>query len=57
MQSPEKLAREKIDALLTKCGWLLQDYKKLDLSAARGVTNREASLKGCGGVDCRLTSG
>jgi type I restriction enzyme R subunit len=45
MQSPEKLARENIDALLTKCGWLLQDYKQLDLSAARGIALREVPLK------------
>ena len=25
MSSPEELAREKIDALLQQCGWILQD--------------------------------
>ncbi len=37
MPTPEELARQNIDALLTRCGWLIQDYKKLDLSAGRGV--------------------
>jgi len=26
---PEKAAREKIDAMLTASGWLIQDYKTL----------------------------
>ena len=45
MPTPEELARKEIDALLTECGWLIQDYKKLDLSAGRGIAIREVRLK------------
>src|SRR3954471_24329195 len=45
MPTPEELARHNIDALLTQCGWLIQDYKKLDLSAGRGIAIREVRLK------------
>ena len=30
MATPEELARQQIDALLQQCGWLIQDYKKLE---------------------------
>jgi type I restriction enzyme R subunit len=43
--SPEELARQQIDALLKQCGWTIQDYKQLDLSAARGIAIREVRLK------------
>jgi hypothetical protein len=36
MPSPEELARKNIDKLLTACGWIVQDYKQLDLSAGPG---------------------
>lgn len=45
MSTPEALARENIDKMLTACGWTLQDYKKLDLSAGRGIALREVPLK------------
>ncbi len=45
MPPPEELARQNIDALLQKCGWLIQDYKKLDLSADKGIAIREVRLK------------
>lgn len=45
MPPPEELARQNIDALLQKCGWLIQDYKKLDLSAGKGIAIREVRLK------------
>jgi type I restriction enzyme R subunit len=45
MSSPEKRARENIDAMLTQAGWTLQDYKAVDLSAARGIALREVPLK------------
>ncbi len=32
-------------ALILKCGWVIQDYKKLDLSAARGIAIREVRLR------------
>src|SRR5437870_11925287 len=46
MQSPEELAREKIDKLLTDCGWIIQNRSTINLDAARGVAIREALLKG-----------
>ena len=42
--TPEQLAREKIDALLTQAGWLLQDTAAFDRTAAEGVAVREFSL-------------
>lgn len=42
--TPEELAREKIDALLSKCGWVIQDKKDANLSAGRGVAVREVSM-------------
>ena len=40
-QNPEQLARDKIDADLIRCGWLLQDKSKINLHAALGVAVRE----------------
>jgi hypothetical protein len=37
MRSPEELAREKIDALLEQCGWILQNRSTINLSAGRGI--------------------
>src|SRR5437870_5481306 len=37
MASPEELAREKIDALLEQCGWILQNRSTTNLSAGRGI--------------------
>jgi len=54
MRSPEELAREKIDALLQQCGWVLQDRSTINLSAARGVAIREALLKDRDEVDYLL---
>ncbi len=45
MPTPEELARQTIDKMLTAAGWVIQDYKKLDLSAARGIAVREVPLK------------
>ncbi|MFL6520026.1 MAG: DEAD/DEAH box helicase family protein [Chthoniobacterales bacterium] len=45
MPTPEELARQQIDVLLQQCGWIIQDYKKLDLSAGRGIAIREVRLK------------
>ena len=39
MQSPEELAREKIDKLLTECGWIIQNRSTINLSASRGVVD------------------
>jgi hypothetical protein len=54
MQSREQLAREKIDKLLTDCGWTIQNRSKINFSAARGVAVREALLKGRDEVDYLL---
>src|SRR5438094_2977430 len=45
MPTPEELAREKIDKLLTDCGWTIQNRRTINLSVARGVAIREALLK------------
>ena len=42
--TPEAKAREKIDAMLLQCGWIVQDYKSLNLSAGRGVAVREVPI-------------
>jgi len=45
MPTPEELARENIDALLDRCGWVVQDKSAANLSAGRGVALRELSFK------------
>ena len=42
---PEEEAREKIDELLEAAGWIIQDYKGLDLGAGAGIAVREFPLK------------
>ncbi len=39
--TPETKAREQIDKKLGQTGWVIQDMKQLDLSAAVGVAVRE----------------
>src|SRR5437016_1160331 len=46
MSTPEELAHEKIDKLLTECGWIIQNRSTINLSAGRGIAVREALLKG-----------
>ncbi|HEX2855521.1 MAG TPA: hypothetical protein VHO24_19960 [Opitutaceae bacterium] len=43
--TPGADARQKIDADLVACGWRLWDYKRVDLSACRGIALREVQLK------------
>jgi len=43
--TPEQLARQKIDAMLKASGWLVQDKNAVNLSAARGVAICELSFK------------
>src|SRR5690242_3989985 len=43
--TPEDRARQNIDQLLTGAGWVVQDRRKVDLSAGRGVAVREFPLK------------
>ena len=40
-QNPEQKARDEIDVLLTKAGWVVQDKKKIDFAASLGVAVRE----------------
>src|SRR5882724_6627915 len=54
MPSPEELAREKIDALLTQCGWVIQNRSTINLPASRGIAIREALLKDRDEVDYLL---
>lgn len=42
--TPEQEARVEIDALLEACGWIVQDYTALNLSAGRGIAVREYPL-------------
>ncbi len=42
---PEQLARQQIDQQLEAAGWVVQDYKKLNLSAGVGIAVREFPLK------------
>ena len=41
MPTPEALARKNIDRLLTSAGWIVQDYKSINLGAGMGVAVRE----------------
>ena len=41
MPPPETLARKNIDRLLTSAGWIVQDFKHLNLGAGIGVAVRE----------------
>src|SRR5438132_3134338 len=54
MPSPEELAREKIDKLLTECGWILQNRSTINFSAGQGIAIREALLKDRDEVDYLL---
>lgn len=51
---PEEEARKKIDAFLELAGWLVQDYKDLNLGAGAGVAVREFPLRGAGFADYLL---
>ena len=42
--TPEQLAREQIDAMLTASGWIIQNYKALNLGAGAGIAVREVPL-------------
>lgn len=42
---PEEEARQKIDVLLQNAGWVVQDYRDLNLAASVGVAVREFPLK------------
>jgi len=40
-QTPEEIARDKIDLALVNCGWIVQNKKEINLNAATGVAVRE----------------
>jgi type I restriction enzyme R subunit len=40
-KNPEQLARDRIDALLSEAGWIVQDKKTLDFNAGQGIAVRE----------------
>ena len=44
-RAPEQEARQRIDAQLVDCGWIVQDSVKADFSAGRGIALREVRLK------------
>ena len=44
MTTPEQQARQEIDRQLAQCGWLVQDYRAMNLSADLGVAVREFLL-------------
>jgi len=44
--TPEQKARQRIDALLTQAGWVVQDYADRNLYAGTGIACREFPLKG-----------
>src|SRR2546422_215312 len=53
--APEAKAREKIDALLSQAGWLVQDREDMNLTAGDAIAVREFKLeKGHGYVDYLL---
>ncbi len=40
-QNPEQIARDHIDTMLIKAGWLVQSKNKIDLHAGKGIAIRE----------------
>jgi len=44
MTQPEEKARERIDCQLEQCGWQVQDYRDMNISAGLGVAIREFPL-------------
>ncbi|MCX7794652.1 MAG: DEAD/DEAH box helicase family protein [Thermodesulfovibrionales bacterium] len=43
--TPEQEARKRIDSLLEKAGWVVQDYQRINLGISLGVAVREFPLK------------
>ncbi|MCS5696954.1 type I restriction endonuclease subunit R [Desulfofundulus thermocisternus] len=43
--TPEQKARKNIDRQLEQCGWLIQDFAEMNISAGLGVAVREFPLK------------
>jgi hypothetical protein len=43
--TPEQKARQEIDRQLTQCGWVVQSFRDMNISAGLGVAVREFRLK------------
>ena len=43
--TPEQHSRQRIHQQLAQCGWIVQDFRDLSISAALGVAVREFPLK------------
>jgi hypothetical protein len=41
---PEEKARQEIDRQLEQCGWIVQNYRQMNISAGLGVAVREFPL-------------
>jgi hypothetical protein len=54
MSSPEELARQNIDALLTQCGWIIQKRSEINLSAGRGIAISEGLLSNSAATSWRV---
>lgn len=39
--TPEQSSRQNIDQQLTLCGWIVQNFREMDISAGRGIAVRE----------------
>ena len=44
-QNPEQIARDKIDQMLIKSGWLVQSKDEVNLSAGLGIALRETNTE------------
>ncbi len=44
-QFPEHIARDKIDALLTQSGWLIQEKSKINLNAGLSIAEKKYSTE------------
>lgn len=42
--TPEQVARQSIDRQLEACGWIVQDFKQMNLGAGQGIAVREFPL-------------
>lgn len=40
-QTPEQVARDKIDRLLSESGWIVQDKTKIDFGTRLGIAEHE----------------
>ena len=52
--TPEQKARVGIDAILEAAGWVVQDFKEMDLTAGRGIAVREFPVGPTGWADYLL---